>query len=163
MEYSKAYTNFEDKPRYDEVEEIADRYIDGFIAGDIHRVEVAYTRFETASRQTAVLETLLPVGSLGDDDENATDEADLGVDYEFLPSPEDILEEIVPAAFKARLFKCFLDAAVSEQIARMVAMKGATENAGDMITTLSMQYNRARQSQITSELSEIIGGAAALE
>ncbi|MFT4556343.1 MAG: ATP synthase F1 subunit gamma [Planctomycetales bacterium] len=161
MEYSKAYTNFEDKPRYDEVEEIADRYIDGFIAGDIHRVEVAYTRFETASRQTAVLETLLPVGSIGDDD--ATDEGDKGVDYEFLPSPEDILEEIVPAAFKARLFKCFLDAAVSEQIARMVAMKGATENAGDMITTLSMQYNRARQSQITSELSEIIGGAAALE
>jgi len=163
MEYSKAYTNFEDKPRYDEVEEIADRYIDGFIAGDIHRVEVAYTRFETASRQTAVLETLLPVGSLGDDDENADGEADQGVDYEFLPSPEDILEEIVPAAFKARLFKCFLDAAVSEQIARMVAMKGATENAGDMISTLSMQYNRARQSQITSELSEIIGGAAALE
>ena len=96
----------------------------------------------------------------GDDDEK-TDGG--GVDYEFLPSPEDILEEIVPAAFKARLFKCFLDAAVSEQIARMVAMKGATENAGDMISTLSMQYNRARQTQITSELSEIIGGAAALE
>ena len=164
MEYSKAYTNFEDKPRYDEVEEIADRYIDGFIAGDIHRLEVAYTRFETVSRQSAVLETLLPVGSLDDDDDEGTTEAaDQAVDYEFLPSPEDILEEIVPAAFKARLFKCFLDAAVSEQIARMVAMKGATENAGDMISTLSMQYNRARQSQITSELSEIIGGAAALD
>lgn len=162
LDYAKAYTNFEDKPRYDEVEEIADRYIEGFIAGDIHRVDVAYTRFESSSRQTAVIETLLPVGSLGDND--AEDEgADSGVDYEFLPSPEDILEEIVPAAFKARLFKCFLDAAVSEQIARMVAMKGATENAGEMISTLSMQYNRARQSQITSELSEIIGGAAALE
>jgi F-type H+-transporting ATPase subunit gamma len=69
----------------------------------------------------------------------------------------------VPAAFKARLFKCFLDAAVSEQIARRVAMKAATENAGEMIGTLSRQYNRARQTQITSELSEIIGGAAALE
>ncbi|MBL6705270.1 MAG: ATP synthase F1 subunit gamma [Planctomycetaceae bacterium] len=163
MEYSKAYTNFEDKPRYDEVEEIADRYIDGFVSGNIHRLDVAYTRFETVSRQTAVLETLLPVGSIGDDDENAAEEAGQGIDYEFLPSPEDILEEIVPAAFKARLFKCFLDSAVSEQIARMVAMKGATENAGDMISTLSMQYNRARQSQITSELSEIIGGAAALD
>jgi F-type H+-transporting ATPase subunit gamma len=85
------------------------------------------------------------------------------IDYEFLPSAGEILEEIVPAAFKARLFKCFLDAAVSEQIARRVAMKAATENAGDMIKSLSMQYNRARQSQITSELSEIIGGAAALE
>jgi F-type H+-transporting ATPase subunit gamma len=163
MGYSRAYTNFEDKPRYDEVEEIADRYIDGFVSGNIHRLDVAYTRFETVSRQTAVLETLLPVGSIGDDDENAAEEAGQGIDYEFLPSPEDILEEIVPAAFKARLFKCFLDSAVSEQIARMVAMKGATENAGDMISTLSMQYNRARQSQITSELSEIIGGAAALD
>ena len=161
QEFDRTYTQFEDKPRFDEVEEIADRYIDGFIAGDIHRVDVAYTKFESSSRQTAVLETLLPIGSLGDDD----GESDSGpsVDYEFLPSPEDILEEIVPAAFKARLFKCFLDAAVSEQIARMVAMKGATENAGEMISDLSMQYNRARQSQITSELSEIIGGAAALE
>ena len=85
------------------------------------------------------------------------------MDYEFLPSAGEILEEIVPASFKARLFKCFLDAAVSVQIFRMVAMKGATENAGEMIDTLSMQYNRARQTQITSELSEIIGGAAALE
>ena len=72
-------------------------------------------------------------------------------------------EEIVPASFKARLFKCFLDAAVSEQIARMVAMKSATENADEMIRTIRAQYNRARQTQITSELSEIIGGAAALE
>jgi F-type H+-transporting ATPase subunit gamma len=160
-EFAHTFTNFEDKPTYDEVEAIADRYIDGFIAGDIHRVDVAYTKFQSASRQTPVLETLLPIGALGG--ENVAEDSGSTVDYEFLPSPEDILEEIVPAAFKARLFKCFLDAAVSEQIARMVAMKGATENAGDMISTLSMQYNRARQSQITSELSEIIGGAAALE
>ncbi len=85
------------------------------------------------------------------------------MEYEFLPSAQEILEEIVPAAFQARLFKCFLDAAVSEQIFRMVAMKGATENAGDMINSLSQRYNRARQQQITNELSEIIGGAAALE
>jgi len=160
-EFAHTFTNFEDKPTFDEVEVIANRYIDGFIAGDIHRVDVVYTKFESASRQTAALETLLPIGALGDDDDGT--ESSTAIDYEFLPSPEDILEEIVPAAFKARLFKCFLDAAVSEQIARMVAMKGATENAGDMISTLSMQYNRARQSQITSELSEIIGGAAALE
>jgi F-type H+-transporting ATPase subunit gamma len=85
------------------------------------------------------------------------------VPYEFLPDPRSILEEIVPVSFKVRLFKCFLDAAVSEQIARMVAMRGATENADDMIKLLTRQYNRARQSQITRELSEIIGGAAALE
>ena len=85
------------------------------------------------------------------------------VDYEFLPDAQSILEEIVPVSFKVRLFKCFLDAAVSEQIARRVAMKAATENAGEMIKELSRFYNRARQAQITKEISEIIGGTAALE
>jgi F-type H+-transporting ATPase subunit gamma len=83
--------------------------------------------------------------------------------YEFLPSAASILEEVVPASFKVKLFKCFLDAAVSEQIARMVAMKSATENASDMIKSLSMTYNRARQSQITGEIMEIIGGVEALK
>jgi len=160
-EFDRSYTNFEDQPKFSEIEPIAQRYIDGFISGEIDRVEVAYTKFESAGRQTAVLETLLPIGDLmtAEDDDGESQ----NVDYEFLPSAQEILEEIVPAAFKARLFKCFLDAAVSEQIARMVAMKGATENAGEMIRDLSQKYNRARQSQITSELSEIIGGAAALE
>jgi len=164
------YTHFEDKPTFDEVDELASRYIDAYIAGDLDRLDVVYTRFESSSRQSATIETLLPVGSL-DDTDAAVAESDgdgstdggATVDYEFLPSAGEILEEIVPASFKARLFKCFLDAAVSEQIFRMVAMKGATENAGEMIDTLSMKYNRARQTQITSELSEIIGGAAALE
>ena len=163
-ELDHTYTHFEDQPKFSEVEEISQRYIDRFIGGELDRLDVAYTRFESISRQTAVIETLLPVGDLTvDDGESTSSESQTTVDYEFLPSAQEILEEIVPASFKARLFKCFLDAAVSEQIARMVAMKGATENAGDMIRDLSRQYNRARQSQITSELSEIIGGAAALE
>ncbi len=83
--------------------------------------------------------------------------------YEFLPSADSILDEVVPTSFKVKLFKCFLDAAVSEQIARMVAMKGATENADEMAGDLKQQYNRARQAGITSELAEIIGGAAAWE
>ena len=83
--------------------------------------------------------------------------------YEFLPSAESILEEVVPTSFRVRLFKCFLDAAVSEHIARMVAMKAATENADEMIRQLSMTYNRARQSQITGEIMEIIGGVEALQ
>ena len=68
----------------------------------------------------------------------------------------------MPTSFRVKLFKCFLDAAVSEQIARMMAMKAATENADQMIEHLSMTYNRARQSQITSELLEVISGAEAL-
>ena len=157
-----AYTHFEERPTFEEVEVLADRYSDSYIAGKIDRLDVAYTQFQSASRQVAVRETLLPIGKLatGDGPQN---ESAANVEYEFLPSAQEILEEIVPASFKAQLFKCFLDAAVSEQIFRMVAMKGATENAGEMIGDLSQKYNRARQTQITSELSEIIGGAAALE
>ncbi len=156
----RSYTHFEDKPAFSEVDELATRFAELYISGAVDRIDVVYTRFVSMSRQTAVRETLLPVQNLTNEQ---TDTEQQQVEYEFLPNAEAILEEIVPAAFKARLFKCFLDAAVSEQIARMVAMKGATENAGEMIGTLSTRYNRARQSQITSELSEIIGGAAALE
>ena len=77
-------------------------------------------------------------------------------------TPQEILEDLVPASFKARLFKCFLDAAVSEQIARMVAMKSATDNAGKLIDELQLIYNKARQAAITKEISEIVGGAAAV-
>jgi len=157
------YTHFEDKPAFEQVEEIANRYIDLFVQKKLDRLDLAYTRFESASRQTAVVETLLPIGQLGTGKADDAGEHGARVEYEFIPSAADILAEIVPAAFKARLFKCFLDASVSEQIARMVAMKGATENASDMIGDLSRLYNRARQTQITSELSEIIGGAAALQ
>lgn len=156
---AQSYTQFEDKPTFDDVDPLAQRYIEAFVSGQIDRLDVAYTRFESMSKQKAVIETLLPIGKLPTADAGQKS----NVEYEFLPSPAEILEEIVPASFKARLFKCFLDAAVSEQIARMVAMKSATENADEMIRTIRGQYNRARQSQITSELSEIIGGAAALE
>lgn len=155
-----SYTHFEDKPTFEQVDELASRYIESFIKGDIDRLDVAYTQFESMSRQKAVIQTLLPIGKL---QAAAAEKPTSSVEYEFLPSPREILEEIVPASFKARLFKCFLDAGVSEQIARMVAMKSATENADGMIRAIRAQYNRARQSQITSELSEIIGGAAALE
>lgn len=160
----RTFTNFDDRPGYDEVEVIADRYVDDFINGRMDRLDVAYMKFVSASRQTPVVETLLPIGDLAANAARPTaGSPGRNVDYELLPSAEEILKEIVPAAFKARLFKCFLDAAVSEQIARMVAMKGATENADEIIGSLSQKYNRARQSQITSELAEIIGGAAALE
>ena len=160
IETAASYTHFEDKPTFDEVDVLAKRYIDLFVRGEIDRLDVSYTRFETMSRQKAVIETLLPIGKLTSTEPASSKPK---VEYDFLPTPKEILEEIVPASFKARLFKCFLDAAVSEQIARMVAMKSATDNADDMIRSIRAQYNRARQSQITSELSEIIGGAAALE
>tara|TARA_R110002095_G_scaffold8911_1_gene14377 strand:- start:5926 stop:6804 length:879 start_codon:yes stop_codon:yes gene_type:complete len=158
---SQTYTHFEDRPTFEEVDELASRYITEYVEGKIDRLDVAYTEFISASRQQPAVHSLLPISALESSvDATATAQK---YDYEFLPSAQEILEEIVPTAFKARLFKSFLDAAVSEQIARMVAMKGATENANEMVGSLSAQYNRARQSQITSEILEIIGGAAALE
>lgn len=161
----EAYTHFEDKPAFAEVEVIADRLLKSYVAGDLDRLDVIYTQFTSISRQSVSVETLLPLGSLAQ-----TDEADEGSQsksgsnaYEFLPSPESILEEVVPTSFKVKLFKCFLDSAVSEQIARMVAMKGATENASDLIKKLGMQYNRARQGRITSELMDLLGGVEALK
>ena len=160
IETTASYTHFEDKPTFEEVDVLARRFVQLFVSGEIDRLDVSYTKFETMSRQKSVIETLLPIGKLTTAESEKTGPK---VEYEFLPSPREILEELVPASFKARLYKCFLDAAVSEQIARMVAMKSATDNADEMIRTIRAQYNRARQSQITSELSEIIGGAAALE
>jgi F-type H+-transporting ATPase subunit gamma len=159
---SRTYTKFEDKPTFEEVDELASRYIADYIAGKIDRVEVAYTKFINASRQQAVVETLLPLSNLAPAD-GAKGKTKTTTEYEFLPGANDILQELLPTSFKIRLFKAFLDAAVSEQIARRVAMKAATESAGEMIKELSREYNRARQSQITKEISEIIGGVEALK
>jgi F-type H+-transporting ATPase subunit gamma len=156
----KTFTHFEDKPRFDEAEELANRYISGYIAGQLDRLEVCYMKFLNAARQTVVIETLLPLATPSAEGRTGRTS---GVEYEFLPNARDILEELLPVSFKVRLFKCFLDAAVSEQIARRVAMKAATENAGEMIKTLTRQYNRARQAQITKEIAEVIGGAEALK
>ncbi|MEI7700443.1 MAG: ATP synthase F1 subunit gamma [Planctomycetia bacterium] len=155
---AQSYTHFEDKTSFADVEVLASRYVDDYVAGRIDRLDVAYTRFVSSSKQFAVVEPILPISSLAGMDKQPSS----GLEYEFLPSAEQILAEIVPAAFRAKLFKCFLDSIVSEQIARMVAMKGATENADEMAGSLKQQYNRARQAGITSELAEIIGGAAAL-
>ena len=165
VETDRNYTEFEDQPAYDAVEKIATKYLEEYITGGFDRLDIIYTRFISTSRQEAVIETLLPLGSLNADGDDTASDASGGPnkDYEFLPSAESILEEVVPTSFKAQLFKFFLDAAVSEQVARMIAMKGATESAGDMIKQLSMTYNRARQSQITGEIMEIIGGVEALE
>jgi F-type H+-transporting ATPase subunit gamma len=163
----RTHTEFEDQPRFDRVEKIADRYLEEFSAGQIDRLDVCYTRFHSVSRQQAVVETLLPMGSLADESEKVAGREDASNNflpqYEFIPSAASILEEVVPASFRVRLFKCFLDAAVSEQIARMVAMKSATENANEMIKMLSQTYNRARQAQITGEIMEVIGGVEALK
>src|SRR5205823_8018992 len=170
IDADEKFTHFEDRPKYEEVEVLANRYIQGYISGRYDRIEVVYMKFLNAARQIPVVETLLPLSSVEAATQLPSRKKLTGeetktspVEYEFLPSAQNILEELLPVSFKVRLFKCFLDAAVSEQIARRVAMKAATENAGDIIKSLSRQYNRARQAQITKEIAEVIGGAEALK
>jgi F-type H+-transporting ATPase subunit gamma len=163
------YTSFEDKPAFDAVMPIGRAYLEAYAAGKIDRLDVVYTRFHSIARQEAVTEMLLPLkapeiaGAVPNGAASGTATQLASQEYDFDPSAESILEEILPASFLSRLFKCFLDAAVSEQVARMVAMKAATENAGGLIKSLSRQYNRARQSQITGEIMEILGGVEALK
>jgi F-type H+-transporting ATPase subunit gamma len=157
----RTYTQFEDKPRFEEVEELADRYLKAFISGEVDRVDVAYMRFFNAARQAPVVETLLPLSTVAATP--AQERPKTATAYEFLPSAGDILAQLLPESFKVRLFKCFLDAAVSEQIARRVAMKSATENAEDIVKGISRLYNRARQARITKEIAEVIGGSEALK
>lgn len=162
------FMSFEDKPAFDAVMPIGRAYLDAYTAGTIDRLDVVYTRFHSIARQEAVTEMLLPLKPPEKTGEvaagNTTQAARLASqEYDFYPSAGNILEEILPASFLSRLFKCFLDAAVSEQVARMVAMKAASENAAGLIKNLSRRYNRARQSQITGEIMEILGGVEALK
>jgi F-type H+-transporting ATPase subunit gamma len=162
VDIAENYTHFEDKPEFAAVAPIGQAYLAAYAAGEIDRLDVVYTRFHGIAKQEATAEMLLPLSAPQAADAPA--KAELASDaYDFYPSAESILEEILPASFLSRLFKCFLDAAVSEQVARMVAMKAATENAGGLIRSLSRQYNRARQSQITGEIMEILGGVEALK
>jgi len=171
----RTFIQFEDKVRFDEIDALASGYLEDYITGKLDRLDVVYTRFDSIARQAAVVETLLPLGALGGTGSGASGASSggagaaaaanprVGPQYEFLPSAKSILEEVVPTSFKVKLFKCFLDAAVSEQVARMVAMKAATENADKIIKHLTMTYNRARQSQITGEIMEVLGGVEALK
>lgn len=154
---------FGDTPRYEEVERLAQRYIDQFTAGEVSGVKVVYMKFISAGKQEPTVLQLLPLeppkAKSGAEEAAAHDAA---TNYEFSPAGPELLAELAPAAIKATLFQAFNDAVVSEHVARMIAMKAATDNAAKMGKNLSRQYNRARQSQITTELTEIISGAAAL-
>ena len=153
-----------DKPKYDEVERLASRIIQEFTAGQYDAVRVAYMRFESNSRQTPELMQLLPMTAPAAASAAGTaGSAGPRANYDFSPSSEALLADLLPLTVKTALFQAFNDAVVSEQIMRMVAMKAATENAKDLGKNLRRQFNRARQSKITTELTEIVSGAAALE
>ncbi|MFG0307355.1 MAG: ATP synthase F1 subunit gamma [Phycisphaerales bacterium JB040] len=164
VKVARQHTQFGDKPAYEDVQRLADTFIDAFSSGEISGVQIVSMRYYSAGSQKAEVRRLLPF----DTSESApgtkagSENPGPGV-YEFSPDAETLLGSLLPAAVRSLLFQAFNDAVVSEHVARMVAMKAATDNAGKMGNSLKRQFNRARQAQITTELTEIISGAAALE
>ena len=160
--FASQSAEIDDRPRFAQVASLADEMMTAYAAGELAEANVCYTRFVSTGIQRAMVIPLLPLSlaTAADQAEGVPGRGE--VTYDYLPAPDQLLDELLPAAVRMRLFQCFTDAAVSEQMARMVAMKAATDAAGDMIKILTRQYNRARQTAITMELLDIIGGVSAI-
>lgn len=156
----QSFTGFTDSPTYAVAKEIGE-YVTGlFTSGEVDRVELVYTRFVSAGNQEVVQRPLVPLDTKvaeGGDGKSAA-----GHDYEFEPTPELILETLLPRYVEARVYAALLNAAASEHAFRQRAMKAATDNAEELIKNLSRIMNRARQDSITTEIMEIVGGAEAM-
>jgi len=137
---------------------ITEGVMEGFLKGDYDRVELVYNQFKNAAVQILVAEQLLPVPKT----EAPKDTKATQVDYILEPSQEQIVEQLIPKNIKIQLYKAVLDSNASEHGARMTAMDKATDNAGELLKALKLSYNQARQAAITTELTEIVSGAAAL-
>jgi F-type H+-transporting ATPase subunit gamma len=137
--------------------ELAAKLTARFTAGEVDRIDVLFSAFRSALSQTPTVETLLPVAT------EALGEGGGRPDYVFEPDAASLLDRLLPQYVEVRLFRALLEAAASEHGARMTAMDSATRNASEMIFTLTLQMNRARQAAITRELMEIISGAEALK
>jgi len=153
--------NLEDKLSFEDASKISDEVTEMFMNGEVDEVYVSYTKVYSNVNQRPEIFKLLPISSDELSEKKSKDEK--VTDYLFEPGPQDIFSYILPLFLKVKLYTCFLESAFSEQFARRVAMKNATDAAKDMISELSITYNRVRQDKITTELTEIIGGAAALE
>src|ERR1700712_1853082 len=140
------------------VSAVTESIMQGFLKGEYDRVELVYNRFKNAAVQFLTVEQLLPVPKAG----KKADAGTVQVDYILEPSQEEIVEKLIPKNIKIQLYKAVLDSYASEHGARMTAMDKATDNAGELIKALKLAYNQARQAAITTELTEIVSGAAAL-
>jgi len=164
---TKVYTDLDELPTARQVRAIADDFIEQYMSGTLDSFGIVYKRFHSASSQRAQTLTILPLLDLVDD---LTTRAqvmwpwDLTFeDFYMTPSPDRIVEGLARMLIQYSIQSCFVDAVLSEHLARMIAMRNATDNAEDMIKQLTTDYNRARQSQITSELLDIISGMGSLE
>ncbi len=151
------FVNTFSKLNFATVRTAAESVMNGFVAGKYDVVELVYNEFKNAATQILRTDQLLPIVEKQDETVKASN-----TDYIFEPSEEEIIGELVPKALKLQVYKAVLDSNASEHGARMTAMDKATENAGDLLKALKLQYNRSRQAAITNEILEIVGGAEAL-
>ena len=157
-----SYRDISDRPTFADARSIAAHLIGAYEAEELDAAYVAFNRFKNVAEQRPELHQLLPI------ERRVVDEAAEGVthiaaEYMFEPDPESVLEALLPTYVETLIYRALMESAASEQGARRTAMKSATDNASDMITILSRSYNRARQAAITTEIAEIVGGAAVLE
>jgi F-type H+-transporting ATPase subunit gamma len=160
-EVGQAWTGFSDSPRYADAQAIAHYIAELYAEQEVDRVVVIYNHFESALTQRVVAQEVLPIPESlleGDDDHS---QALLG-DFIYEPEPEQILERLLPVYVETELYRALLESAASEQGARMTAMRNASKNAGELIDSLTLQMNRARQAEITQEILEVVAGADAL-
>jgi F-type H+-transporting ATPase subunit gamma len=150
-----------DKPTIADARAIANRVIEGYTAGEIDAVKIVFNRFKNVADQVPEIHDLLPIEP--EAVKAAADELKINPEYMFEPSATSVLERLLPTYVETLIYRALLESAASEQGARRRAMKSATDNASEMITTLTRSYNRARQGAITNEIAEIVGGAAAQE
>jgi len=150
------FTGVSDRPTSNDIAPIASVVIDDFVSGHFDEVQLIYTDFISTLRQDPVERKLLPI-------EPAEPEAGLAADYIFEPSAETVLGEVLRGLTELQILQAVYESIASEQSARMVAMRNATEAANDLIGDLTLSYNKARQESITKELLDIVGGASALQ
>ena len=163
-ELGQTFAGFSDAPSYEDAKAIGQHVVALYASGHVDKVELVYTRFISAGSQEVVLRPLVPLSADtvagGDGKAGSTDGS--GSDYEFEPDPTTILDTLLPRYVEARIYAALLNAAASEHAFRQRAMKAATDNAEELIKSLSITMNRARQASITTEIMEIVGGAEAL-
>ena len=143
---------------FENVSAVAGKIMDNFVKGEFDRVEIIYNQFKNAAVQNLTVETFLPVETVVSDKK-----ATIPVDYIYEPDRKEIIRELIPKSLKIQFYKTLLDSFVAEHGARMTAMHKATDNATEMIRSLTLQYNKARQAAITSQILEVVSGAEALK
>jgi F-type H+-transporting ATPase subunit gamma len=148
-------TDITDRPTAENAAQIVDDLIQRFASGDIDAVYIVYAKFQSALSTPPTTQTILPV--------TPPERTGPQPDYILLPSAEVILTQLLPSYVRNSVYKALVETAAGEQGARRTAMKNATDNAGEMLNVLRRTFNRARQAQITQEIAEIVGGAAALQ